>query len=109
MLRWFFWPTRASYSNNPDGTVLFVVLLLIFGGICGAKLPQGRLRKVLWLLPFFSLLIELLASPAYSQEDWFFPVQLAFPLDAISAIALIFWLGFTAVSLVVQRKRKCAK
>lgn len=108
MMEWFFWPTRASYLNNPDGTGLFVVLLLIFGGICGAKLPQGRLRKVLWFLPFFSLLIELLASPAYSQEDWFFPVQLAFVLDGLAAMALALWLGYAPGSLFRRKPRAAA-
>ena len=42
---------------------------------------------------------ELLASPAYSREDWFLPVRLAFVLDGLAAMALALWLGYALGTL----------
>ena len=88
MMEWIFWPTRVSYANDPVGTVLV-----------GARLPRGKLRTALWGLPLFPLAAELLASPAYSREDWFLPVRLAFVLDGLAAMALALWLGYALGTL----------
>ena len=47
----------------------------------------------------FPLAAELLASPAYSREDWFLPVRLAFVLDGLAAMALALWLGYALGTL----------
>lgn len=94
MMEWIFWPTRVSYANDPVGTVLVGAVALLFGVGLGARLPRGKLRTALWGLPLFPLAAELLASPAYSREDWFLPVRLAFVLDGLAAMALALWLGY---------------
>ena len=67
--------------------------------VWGARLPRGKLRTALWGLPLFPLAAELLASPAYSREDWFLPVRLAFVLDGLAAMALALWLGYALGTL----------
>ena len=51
MMEWFFWPTRVSYANDPVGTALVGIVALLFGVGLGARLPRGRLRTALWVLP----------------------------------------------------------
>lgn len=99
MMEWIFWPTRVSYANDPVGTVLVGAVALLFGVGLGARLPRGKLRTALWGLPLFPLAAELLASPAYSREDWFLPVWLAFVLDGLAAMALALWLGYALGTL----------
>ena len=99
MMEWIFWPTRVSYANDPVGTVLVGAVALLFGVGLGARLPRGKLRTALWGLPLFPLAAELLASPAYSREDWFLPVRLAFVLDGLAAMALALWLGYALGTL----------
>ena len=99
MMEWIFWPTRVSYANDPVGTVLVGAVALLFGVGLGARLPRGRLRTALWVLPPLALAAEALASPAYSREDWFLPVQLAFALDGLAAMALALWLGYALGTL----------
>ena len=99
MMEWIFWPTRVSYANDPVGTVLVGAVALLFGVGLGARLPRGELRTALWGLPLFPLAAELLASPAYSREDWFLPVRLAFVLDGLAAMALALWLGYALGTL----------
>ena len=99
MMEWIFWPTRVSYANDPVGTVLVGAVALLFGVGLGARLPRGKLRTALWGLPLFPLAAELLASPAYSREDWFLPVRLAFALDGLAAMALALWLGYALGTL----------
>ena len=99
MMEWIFWPTRVSYANDPVGTVLVGAVALLFGVGLGARLPWGKLRTALWGLPLFPLAAELLASPAYSREDWFLPVRLAFVLDGLAAMALALWLGYALGTL----------
>lgn len=99
MMEWIFWPTRVSYANDPVGTVLVGAVALLFGVGLGARLPRGKLRTALWGLPLFPLAAELLASPAYSWEDWFLPVRLAFVLDGLAAMALALWLGYALGTL----------
>ena len=99
MMEWIFWPTRVSYANDPVGTVLVGAVALLFGVGLGARLPRGTLRTALWGLPLFPLAAELLASPAYSREDWFLPVRLAFVLDGLAAMALALWLGYALGTL----------
>ena len=99
MMEWIFWPTRVSYANDPVGTVLVGAVALLFSVGLGARLPRGKLRTALWGLPLFPLAAELLASPAYSREDWFLPVQLAFALDGLAAMALALWLGYALGTL----------
>lgn len=94
MMEWFFWPTRVSLANDPVGTALVGAAVLLFSAALGARLPRGRLRKAL-------------ASPAYSREDWFLPVQLAFVLDGLAAMALTLWLGYALGSLF-RRKSPAA-
>ena len=98
-MEWIFWPTRVSYANDPVGTVLVGAVALLFGVGLGARLPWGKLRTALWGLPLFPLAAELLASPAYSREDWFLPVRLAFVLDGLAAMALALWLGYALGTL----------
>ena len=98
-MEWIFWPTRVSYANDPVGTVLVGAVALLFGVGLGARLPRGKLRTALWGLPLFPLAAELLASPAYSREDWFLPVRLAFVLDGLAAMALALWLGYALGTL----------
>ncbi len=98
-MEWIFWPTRVSYANDPVGTVLVGAVALLFGVGLGARLPGGKLRTALWGLPLFPLAAELLASPAYSREDWFLPVRLAFVLDGLAAMALALWLGYALGTL----------
>ena len=74
-------------------------MALLFGVGLGARLPRGKLRTALWGLPLFPLAAELLASPAYSREDWFLPVRLAFVLDGLAAMALALWLGYALGTL----------
>ena len=99
MMEWIFWPTRVSYANDPVGTVLVGAVALLFSVGLGARLPRGKLRTALWGLPLFPLAAELLASPAYSREDWFLPVRLAFVLDGLAAMALALWLGYALGTL----------
>lgn len=99
MMEWIFWPTRVSYANDPVGTVLVGAVALLFGVGLGVRLPRGKLRTALWGLPLFPLAAELLASPAYSREDWFLPVRLAFVLDGLAAMALALWLGYALGTL----------
>ena len=99
MMEWIFWPTRVSYANDPVGTVLVGAVALLFGVGLGARLPRGKLRTALWGLPLFPLAAELLASPAYSREDWFLPVWLSFVLDGLAAMALALWLGYALGTL----------
>ena len=99
MMEWIFWPTRVSYANDSVGTVLVGAVALLFGVGLGARLPRGKLRTALWGLPLFPLAAELLASPAYSREDWFLPVRLAFVLDGLAAMALALWLGYALGTL----------
>ena len=99
MMEWIFWPTRVSYANDPVGTVLVGAVALLFGVGLGARLPRGKLRTALWGLPLFPLAAELLASLAYSREDWFLPVRLAFVLDGLAAMALALWLGYALGTL----------
>ncbi len=99
MMEWIFWPTRVSYANDPVGTVLVGAVALLFGVGLGARLPRGKLRTALWGLPLFPLAAELLASPAYSREDWFLPIRLAFVLDGLAAMALALWLGYALGTL----------
>lgn len=99
MMEWIFWPTRVSYANDPVGTVLVGAVALLFGVGLGARLPRGKLRTALWGLPLFPLAAELLASPAYSREDWFLSVRLAFALDGLAAMALALWLGYALGTL----------
>ena len=99
MMEWFFWPTRVSYANDPVGTALVGIVALLFGVGLGARLPRGRLRTALWVLPPLARAAEALASPAYSREDWFLPVQLAFALDGLAAMALALWLGYALGTL----------
>ena len=99
MMEWIFWPTRVSYANDPVGTVLVGAVALLFSVGLGARLPRGKLRTALWGLPLFPLAAELLASPAYSREDWFLPVRLAFVLDGLAAMALALWLGYARGTL----------
>ena len=99
MMEWIFWPTRVSYANDPVGTVLVGAVALLFGVGLWARLPRGKLRTALWGLPLFPLAAELLASPAYSREDWFLPVRLAFVLDGLAAMALALWLGYALGTL----------
>ena len=99
MMEWIFWPTRVSYANDPVGTVLVGAVALLFGVGLGARLPRGKLRTALWGLPLFPLAAELLASPAYSREDCFLPVRLAFVLDGLAAMALALWLGYALGTL----------
>lgn len=99
MMEWIFWPTRVSYANDPVGTVLVGAVALLFGVGLGARLPRGKLRTALWGLPLFPLAAELLASPAYSREDWFLPVRLAFVLGGLAAMALALWLGYALGTL----------
>ena len=99
MMEWIFWPTRVSYANDPVGTVLVGAVALLFGVGLGARLPRGKLRAALWGLPLFPLAAELLASPAYSREDWFLSVRLAFMLDGLAAMALALWLGYALGTL----------
>ena len=99
MMEWIFWPTRVSYANDPVGTVLVGAVALLFGVGLGARLPRGKLRTALWGLPLSPLAAELLASPAYSREDWFLPVRLAFVLDGLAAMALALWLGYALGTL----------
>ena len=98
-MEWIFWPTRVSYANDPVGTVLVGAVALLFSVGLGARLPRGKLRTALWGLPLFPLAAELLASPAYSREDWFLPVRLAFVLDGLAAMALALWLGYALGTL----------
>ena len=107
MMEWFFWPTRVSLANDPVGTALVGAAVLLFGAALGARLPRGRLRTALWVLPPLALAAEALASPAYSREDWFLPVQLAFVLDGLAAMALTLWLGYALGSLF-RRKSPAA-
>ena len=104
MMEWIFWPTRVSYANDPVGTVLVGAVALIFGVGLGTRLPQGKFRAALWGLPLFPLAAELLASPAYSREDWFLPVWLAFVLDGLAAMALALWLGYALGTLFRREK-----
>lgn len=99
MMEWIFWPTRVSYANDPVGAVLVGAVALLFGVGLGVRLPRGKLRTALWGLPLFPLAAELLASPAYSREDWFLPVRLAFVLDGLAAMALALWLGYALGTL----------
>ena len=108
MTEWFFWPMRVSYANDPVGTVFLGVVALLFGVGLGARLPRGRLRTALWVLPPLALAAEALASPAYSREDWFLPVQLAFVLDGLAAMALALWLGYALGSLFRRKPRAAA-
>ena len=108
MMEWIFWPTRVSYANDPVGTVLVGAVALLFGVGLGARLPRGKLRTALWGLPLFPLAAELLASPAYSREDWFLPVRLAFALDGLAAMALALWLGYVLGGLFRRKPRAAA-
>ena len=108
MMEWFFWPTRVSYANDPVGTALVGIVALLFGVGLGARLPRGRLRTALWVLPPLALAAEALASPAYSREDWFLPVQLAFALDGLAARALALWLGYVLGGLFRRKPRAAA-
>ena len=83
MMEWFFWPTRVSYANDPVGTALVGIVAL-------------------------ALAAEALASPAYSREDWFLPVQLAFALDGLAAMALALWLGYVLGGLFRRKPRAAA-
>ena len=66
MMEWFFWPTRVSYANDPVGTALVGIVALLFGVGLGARLPRGRLRTALWVLPPLALAAEALA---FAIED----------------------------------------
>ena len=107
MLPHLFWSAKAGYAYSPVDTAFYVGAALIFGAYWGAKLPRNITRKVCKFLPLFVLLSEFLALLIYFRKNG--PTPLAFSLDVISTVLLIFWLGFTAAFLVSRRKRKCAK
>ena len=107
MLPLLFWSAKAGYAYSPVDTAFYVGAALIFGAYWGAKLPRNITRKVCKFLPLFVLLSEFLALLIYFRKNG--PTPLAFSLDFISTVLLIFWLGFTAAFLVSRRKRKCAK
>ena len=70
MMEWFFWPTRVSYANDPVGTALVGIVALLFGVGLGARLPRGRLRTALWVLPPLALAAEAPSSWPSRWTDW---------------------------------------
>ena len=107
MLPHLFWSAQTAYAHDPIETAFYGGATLIFGAYWGAKLPRNITRKVCKFLPLSVLLSEFLALLIYFRKNG--PTPLAFSLDFISTVLLIFWLGFTAAFLVSRRKRKCAK
>ena len=102
-----FWFAQTAYAHDPIETAFYGGAMLIFGAYWGAKLPRNIIRKACEFLPLFVLLSEFLALLIYFRKNC--PTPLAFLLDVISTVLLIFWLGLTVAFLVSQRKSKCAK
>ena len=67
--------------------------------VWGRDCPGGSSGRRCGACRFSPLAAELLASPAYSREDWFLPVRLAFALDGLAAMALALWLGYALGTL----------
>lgn len=107
VLPYLFWSAQTAYAHDPVETVFYGGAMLIFGAYWGAKLPRNIIRKACAFLPLLILLSEFLALLIYFRKNS--PTPLAFSLDVISTVLLIFWLGLAVAFFVSRRKRKSDK